>query len=67
MNGKPLAVLTPIGKHTDLESLIVSNDSDFQAFIERSRSLYKPGTGLTTEQVRSRLVAKRSRRRETRR
>ena len=67
LKGKPLAALTPIGKHTDLENLIVSNDPDFRAFIERSRSLYKPGTGLTTEEVRSRLVAKRSSRRKTRR
>ena len=65
LRGKPLAALTPIGKHTDLENLIVSNDPEFRALIERSRSLYKPGTGLTTEEVRQRLVAKRSARPKT--
>lgn len=63
---KPQAALTPIEVHTDLENLIVSNDPGFRAFIERSRSLYKPGTGLTTEDVRRRLAAKRRARIKTR-
>jgi hypothetical protein len=67
LRGKPPAALTPTGEHTDMENLIVSNDPAFRALIERSRSLYKPGTGLTTEDVRRRLVAKRSARPKTRR
>ena len=60
LRGKPPVALTPIGEHTDMENLIVSNDPEFRALIERSRSLYKPGTGLTTEDVRRRFIAKRS-------
>jgi hypothetical protein len=37
IKGKPVAVLTPIGPHTDLENLAVSDDPQFRALIQRSR------------------------------
>jgi hypothetical protein len=51
-----LVALTPIGPHTDLENLVVSNDPECRALIERSRRLHSAaGTGLTTAQLRRRL------------
>jgi prevent-host-death family protein len=54
-NGKPVAALTAIDAPTDLENLIVSSDPGFRALIERSRALYPPGTGVSTNEVRRRL------------
>jgi antitoxin (DNA-binding transcriptional repressor) of toxin-antitoxin stability system len=55
LKGKPVAALTPIGPHTDLENLAVSNDPQFRALIQRSRRRHPAGSGLTTAQVRSKL------------
>lgn len=55
LKGKPVAALTAITSTTDLENLAVSNDPAFNAFMERSRRLYPPGTGLSTAEVRRRL------------
>ena len=55
IKGKPMAALTPIGPHTDLENLTVSNDPEFCALIQRSRRRHPAGSGLTTAQVRSKL------------
>lgn len=64
-NGKPYAVLYSIRSATDLENLVVSNDPEFKAFIERSRRLFPPGSGLSTAQVRRRLgLARRKSRRD---
>ena len=57
VKGKPVAALTPIGPHTDLENLAVSNDPQFRALIERSRRRYPAGSGLTTAEVRRKLQA----------
>jgi prevent-host-death family protein len=53
--GRPVAALTPIGPQTDWENLVVSNDPEFRALIERSRQLHPAGSGLTTAQVRRKL------------
>jgi hypothetical protein len=49
--------LTPIGPHTDLENLVVSNDRRFRALIERSRRLYPSGSGVDAAEVRRRLAS----------
>jgi prevent-host-death family protein len=66
VKGKPVAALTPIGPHTDLENLAVSNDPQFRALIERSRRRYPAGSGLTTAEVRRKLQAGRTSRRRPR-
>ena len=55
VRGKPTVALMAIGRNTDLENLIVSSDPAFRELIERSRALYPPGSGLSTEEVRRRL------------
>ena len=55
IKGKPVAALTPIGPHTDLENIAVSNDPQFRALIQRSRRRHPAGSALTTAQVRGRL------------
>ena len=62
-NGRPVAVLTPIGTRSDLENLAVSDDPEFRALIERSRRLYPPGSGLSTAEVRARFAIRRRARR----
>jgi prevent-host-death family protein len=44
-HGKPVMALMPID-NTDLETVSLSTDPRFIALIERSRTLYKPGTGI---------------------
>lgn len=51
LKGKPVAALTPIGPHTDLENLAVSGDPQFRALIRRSRRRHPAGSGLTTAAV----------------
>jgi len=63
LKGRPVVALTAIGTQTDLENLIVSSDPQFRALIERSRSRYPPGTGLSTDEVRQRLGLPAKRRR----
>jgi len=55
VRGKPTVALMAIGRNTDLENLIVSSDPAFRELIERSRALYPPGSGLSTEEVRRQL------------
>ncbi len=57
--GKPLMALTPI-KKGDWESVAIATNPKFMAIIERSRASHKPGTGISTEEMRRRLAAKRS-------
>jgi hypothetical protein len=51
---------------TDLENLVVTTHSTFKAIIERSEARYKTEGGLSTEQVRLRLAARRNTRRKHR-
>lgn len=50
-NGKPVMALLPISA-ADLETISLSADPRFIALIERSRALYKPGSGIPLEEIR---------------
>jgi antitoxin (DNA-binding transcriptional repressor) of toxin-antitoxin stability system len=52
-HGKPVMALLPIN-NADLETVSLSTDPRFIALIERSRTLYKPGTGIPLEEIRRR-------------
>ena len=56
--GKPLMALTPI-KKGDWESVALATNPKFMKIIERSRASHKPGTGISTEEMRRRLATKR--------
>ncbi len=56
--GKPVLALTPL-TNEDLESAALATNPKFMAIIERSRASHKPGTGLSTEEMRRRLGLKR--------
>ena len=60
--GKPVMALVGI-TDADLETASLSTDPRFIALIERSRALYKPGTGITLEEVRRKYKLARKRRR----
>jgi prevent-host-death family protein len=49
-HGKPVMALVPI-ENADLETVSLSTDPRFLALIERSRALYKPGTGIPLEEI----------------
>jgi hypothetical protein len=55
--GKPIAVVVSI-EDVDLESVSLSTNSQFLAIIERSRASHKPGTGMSSDEVRTRLGLK---------
>ena len=57
--GKPVAALMPVDAQTDLENLVVTTHPTFQAIMERSEARYRAEGGLSTEQVRARLAARR--------
>src|SRR5688572_22708184 len=52
--GKPVAAVVPVEDVEDWEDLVVGSHPDFVALIERSRRLYKPGTGIPLEEMRRR-------------
>jgi prevent-host-death family protein len=60
--GRPIAALMPISTPADAESFKVGSSPRFQALIAESRRVNRPGTGLSTEQVRRTLTPRRSRR-----
>ena len=49
-HGKPVMALMSI-ENADLETVSLSTDPRFMALIERSRALYKPGTGIPLEEI----------------
>lgn len=51
--GKPVMALLPI-ENADLETVSLSTDPRFIALIERSRSLYRTGTGISLQEMRRR-------------
>jgi prevent-host-death family protein len=53
--GKPVLALVPLTKYDDWESLSLSTNPEFLAIIERSAVAHKPGTGISTEEMRRRL------------
>jgi len=56
--GRPVAVLVPVDS-ADVESLSLSTNPDFLAIIERSRTRCKPGSGISTDEMRRRLAERR--------
>ena len=56
--GKPVLALTPIRKG-DWESIALATNPKFLAIVERSRTSHKPGTGISTAEMRRRLGLKR--------
>jgi len=46
------------GRSSDREDVVVSTDSRFIALIERSRALYKPGTGIPLEEIKRKYAIK---------
>lgn len=56
--GRPVAILVPVDS-ADLESLSLSTNPDFLAIIERSRARCKPGSGISTDEMRRRLAERR--------
>lgn len=61
--GRAYAALMPISTPTDLENLRVSSSLGFRALVARSRQETPPGTGVSTEEVRRTLAARRTGRR----
>lgn len=55
--GKPVLAVTPIRKG-DWESIAVATNPKFLAIVERSRASHKPGTGISTAEMRRRLGRK---------
>jgi len=56
--GKPVAALVPI-EDVDLESLSLGTNPDFLGLIETSRARCRPGAGISTDEMRKRLAARR--------
>lgn len=53
--GKPVIALVPLTKCDDWESVSLSTNPKFLAIIERSAAAHKPGTGISTDEMRRRL------------
>ncbi len=56
--GRPVAMLVPVSS-ADLESFSLSTNPDFLAIFERSRARSKPGSGISTDEMRRRLAERR--------
>jgi antitoxin (DNA-binding transcriptional repressor) of toxin-antitoxin stability system len=57
--GKPVLALMPLSSRTDLENLAVTTDPVFQAVMDRSQARYEAEGGISTQEMRRRLVARR--------
>ncbi len=57
--GKPLMVLVPVAEGADIESVSLSMNPEFMALMERSRMQHKPGSGLSSDEMRSELGVRR--------
>ena len=64
--GTPVAALIPVDAKTDLENLVVTTHPTFEAIMRRSEARYRAEGGLSTDQVRARLAARRKARRKAR-
>lgn len=52
--GKPIAAVVSIDD-VDMESLSLSTNPQFLAIIEQARATHKPGTGMSSNEVRKQL------------
>jgi hypothetical protein len=52
-------VLVPVEEGADIESVSLSMNPDFIALIERSRAQHKPGSGISSDEMRRELGIKR--------
>jgi prevent-host-death family protein len=62
-HGKPVMALLPI-ENADLETVSLGTDPRFVAMVERSRTLYKAGTGIPLEEIRRKYRLERKPRRK---
>jgi antitoxin (DNA-binding transcriptional repressor) of toxin-antitoxin stability system len=62
--GRPVLALVPLPPGTDLENLVVTTHPTFRAIIQRADDRYRTEGGLSTAQVRRRLVARRAAKRK---
>lgn len=53
--GRPVMAVVPLTENDDWESVRLSTHPKFMAIIERSRASDKPGTGISTAEMRRRL------------
>jgi prevent-host-death family protein len=49
-NGEPAALLLPLSKEDDLESILLLNSKTFRRVIEESRAQYRSGQTLSHEE-----------------
>lgn len=56
--GRPVAMLVPVDS-SDVEILSLGTNPDFLAIIERSRARCRPGSGISTDEMRRRLAERR--------
>ncbi len=57
--GHPVAAVVPI-EEGDLETLSLATNPDFLGVIERSRARCPAGSGISTDEMRRRLAARRA-------
>lgn len=62
--GRPVLALVPLPPHTDLENLAVTMHPTFRKIMQRADERYQAEGGLSTAQVRRRLVARRAAKRK---
>ena len=65
VKGKPVVALMPVPANTDMENLAVTTHPKFQAIMARSQARYEAEGGLSTEEMRKRLAARRKAERKT--
>ena len=65
-NGKPVALLTPIGEGDDLDSLLLAHDPKFIRLLEQARQRVRAGRYLTSEQFWREVRRRQTRRGATR-
>lgn len=53
--GRPVMAVVPLTENDDWESVRLSTHPKFLAIIERSRASHRPGTGISTTEMRRRL------------
>ena len=57
--GKPVMVLVPVEAGADVESISLSMSPEFETFLSRSRARFKPGSGVSLEQMKRQFRVRR--------